>query len=69
MELHLQYNQITFIHPHAFLHLKKLRILRLNNNQLHTFDSKWLRALKANMFEVIKVYLYFLIVLKFFLKF
>ena len=51
-ELYLQNNVIAFIHSHAFLQLKKLRVLRLDNNHLHTFDGKWFKGLKANQFEV-----------------
>ncbi|XP_076800898.1 uncharacterized protein LOC143445580 isoform X1 [Clavelina lepadiformis] len=52
-DLDLSRNHITFIHPHAFLQLKKLVTLRLDGNKLHTFDNKWYKGLKANMFQQI----------------
>lgn len=48
-ELYLQNNNLTFIHPHAFLQLTKLKTLMLHGNQLHTFVPKWINKLQTGI--------------------
>ena len=41
-EIDLSYNRINYIHPATFKMLEKLKILKLNNNQLNIIHASWI---------------------------